>query len=104
MSGCLEYNSDIFGGEERESEAYLYTAEGKFDERLPSISNIVPGANEYKGFRQDVAATSANYAFSSNEAKESSANSHPGVASPWTARRPASAPLTTTTSRTARSN
>ena len=54
MSLCLEYNTDAFGGEERESEAYLYTAEGKFVERLPSISNIIPGANEYKGFRTDL--------------------------------------------------
>ena len=79
MRECLEYNSDIFGGEERESEAYLYTAEGKFKERLPSISNIVPGANEYKGFRR-TSGDFTNYAFSSNAAKGIFGEPHPGVA------------------------
>ena len=54
MSRCLEYNTDTFGTAERESEAYLFNADGKLIERLPSISNIIPGANEYKGFQEDL--------------------------------------------------
>lgn len=68
MSLCLEYNTDIFGTEERESEAYLFKADGKFVERLPSISNVIPGANKFKGFRR-TSASFTNYAFSSYEAK-----------------------------------
>ena len=78
MGLCLEYNTDTFGTEERESEAYLYTAEGKFVERLPSISNIIPGANEYKGFRR-ASGDFTNYAFSSTEMPGFS-ETYPGVA------------------------
>ncbi len=79
MSFCLEYNTDAFGSEERESLAYLYSAQGKFIERLPSISNIIPGANEYKGSHRSSGDLS-NYAFSSNEAKGIFGEPYPGVA------------------------
>ncbi len=79
MSRCLEYNTDPFAEEGMESEAYLYTAEGKFVERLPSISNIIPGANEYKGFRR-ASGDFTNYAFSSNEAKAIFGEEYPGIA------------------------
>jgi hypothetical protein len=78
MSRCLEYNSDTFGTGERESEAYLFNADGKLIERLPSISNIIPGANEYKGFRR-TSGDFTNYAFSST-AMQGFSKAYPGVA------------------------
>ena len=44
----------------------MYTAEGKFVERLPQNANLVPGANEYKGFRR-TSPDFSNYVFSSRE-------------------------------------
>jgi hypothetical protein len=79
MSRCLEYNTDTFGTEERESEAYVFTAEGKFVERLPQTSNLVPHANEFKGYRR-TSGDFTNYAFSSNEAKGIFGEPHKGVA------------------------
>jgi hypothetical protein len=65
---CLEYNSVPvpLSGEILESEPYVYTAEGKFLERLPQNANLVPGANEYKGFRR-TSPDFSNYVFSSRE-------------------------------------
>jgi hypothetical protein len=79
MNLCLEYNTDTFGTEKRESEAYLFTAQGKLVERLPSTSNVIPGANEYKGFRR-TSGDFTNYAFSSNEAQAIFGEPYAGVA------------------------
>ena len=76
---CVENNSPL-ETEELESESWVHTAEGKFVTKLPQTSNLVPGANEYKGYRR-VSPDFTNFAFSSNETQNIFGNvTYPGVA------------------------
>ncbi|HEX3241895.1 MAG TPA: hypothetical protein VHQ97_02345 [Solirubrobacterales bacterium] len=66
MNFCLEHNNPLEGNEVTESMPYVYNADGKFIERLPQNANLVPGANEYKGFHR-VSGDFSNYVFSSRD-------------------------------------
>jgi hypothetical protein len=79
MNLCLEQNYEAVEETGTESEAYLSTASGKLVERLPSISNIIPGANEYKGFRR-TSGDFTHYVFSSGDMHAIFGEFYPAVA------------------------